>query len=210
MRNLRPALLVLLTSSLVGLGVPAGFAQTKGTSKKPKASSTSHKSTSGKSAASKTTAAKKPAGSSPAAKSSHSSPASSKKTPAKTSSKPSATSAKKGSSKSSKKSSRKQPGQKAPTSDRVIEIQSALAKDGAFQGLPSGTWDDSTTAAMRKYQSAHGLNPSGKLDAPTLQRLGLGSQTAGVAAPTPPPGSFSRLTSSNNAPSGIPNSPRQQ
>jgi len=62
---------------------------------------------------------------------------------------------------------------------------------------------------MRKYQSAHGLNPSGKLDAPTLQRLGLGSQTAGVAAPTPPPGSFSRLTSSNNTPSSIPDSPRQ-
>jgi peptidoglycan hydrolase-like protein with peptidoglycan-binding domain len=91
----------------------------------------------------------------------------------------------------------------------VIEIQSALAKDGAFQGSPSGKWDDNTTAAMRKYQSTHGLNPSGKLDAPTLQRLGLGSQTAGVAKPTPPPGSFSRLTSSNSAPAGSENAPRQ-
>jgi peptidoglycan hydrolase-like protein with peptidoglycan-binding domain len=51
---------------------------------------------------------------------------------------------------------------------------------------------------MRRFQASHGLNASGKLDAPTLQRLGLGSQTAGVAAPTPPPGAVSRLTSSAN------------
>jgi hypothetical protein len=208
MRNLRPALLVLLTSSLAGLGVPAGVAQTKGSSKSSKAPSAPHKNTPGKSTASKTTAAKKPAGSTPVSKSSHSSPASSKKTPTNTPSKPSGTSAKKGSSKTSNRS-RKQPGQKAPTTDRVIEIQSALAKDGSFHGSPSGKWDDDTTAAMRKYQSAHGLNPSGKLDAPTLQRLGLGSQTAGVAAPTPPPGSFSRLTSSNAAPAAIEIAPRQ-
>ena len=212
MRKLRPALLVLLTSSLAGLGVPASFAQTKADSKNSKTPSTSHKSASGKSTASKPTAAKKPVGSTPAAKSSHPSTAASKKTPSKTSSNKApatSTSTKRVSGKSSKKSTRKQPGQKAPTSDRVIEIQSALAKDGAFQGSPSGKWDDNTTAAMRKYQSTHGLNPSGKLDAPTLQRLGLGSQTAGVAKPTPPPGSFSRLTSSNSAPPAIDNAPRQ-
>jgi murein L,D-transpeptidase YcbB/YkuD len=201
MRNLRPALLVLLTSSLAGLGVPAGFGQTKPASKNSRTPSAARKNASGKSTASKTTAAKKPAINSPAAKSSHPSFA-------KTSGEPSGTSAKKGSSKTSKRS-RKQPGQKAPTSDRVIEIQSALAKDGSFQGSPSGKWDDDTTAAMRKFQAAHGLNPSGKLDAPTLQRLGLGSQTAGVAAPTPPPGSFSRLTSSNAAPPAIESAPRQ-
>jgi hypothetical protein len=39
---------------------------------------------------------------------------------------------------------------------------------------------------MKKFQAGHGLNPSGKLDALTLQKLGLGSQTAGVAAPMPP------------------------
>ena len=201
MRNLRPALLVLLTSALAGLGVPASFAQAKGSTKSSKTQGTSQKSTSGKSTANKTTAAKKLAVNTPAAKSSHSSSASGKKAP-------SATSAKKRSNKTSKRS-RKQPGQKAPTTDRVIEIQSALAKDGSFQGSPSGKWDDDTTAAMRKFQSAHGLNPSGKLDAPTLQRLGLGSQTAGVAAPTPPPGSFSRLTSSNAAPAGSESAPRR-
>jgi peptidoglycan hydrolase-like protein with peptidoglycan-binding domain len=77
-------------------------------------------------------------------------------------------------------------GQKAPTAERVSEIQTALAKDGAFSGAPNGKWDDSTVAAMKKFQAGHGLNPSGRLDAKTLQQLGLGSQTAGVAAPTPP------------------------
>ena len=82
--------------------------------------------------------------------------------------------------------SRREKGQKAPTAERVSEIQTALAKDGSFSGAPNGKWDDSTVAAMRKFQAGHGLNPSGKLDAKTLQQLGLGSQTAGVAPPTPP------------------------
>jgi peptidoglycan hydrolase-like protein with peptidoglycan-binding domain len=88
--------------------------------------------------------------------------------------------------KSSKHSKRREPGQKAPAPERISEIQQALAKDGSFAGTPNGKWDDSTAAAMRKFQTGHGLNPSGKLDAPTLQKLGLGSQTAGVAAPMPP------------------------
>jgi peptidoglycan hydrolase-like protein with peptidoglycan-binding domain len=82
-------------------------------------------------------------------------------------------------------------GQQAPTSDRITEIQQALAKDGSYNGEPTGKWDDSTVAAMKKFQDSHGLNPSGKLDAKTLQQLGLGSQTAGVAAPMPPVSSSS-------------------
>jgi len=88
--------------------------------------------------------------------------------------------------KSSKKSQRRERGQKAPTPDRISEIQQALAKDGSYSGKPSGKWDDSTMEATRKFQEAHGLNPTGKLDAKTLQQLGLGSQTAGVAPPMPP------------------------
>lgn len=104
---------------------------------------------------------------------------------------------------SSKKSSarRKDRGQTAPTSDRISEIQQALAKDGSFKGTANGKWDDSTVQAMKSFQSAHNLNPSGKLDALTLQKLGLGSQTAGVAAPTPPPNATSRLVSSSVQPS---------
>jgi peptidoglycan hydrolase-like protein with peptidoglycan-binding domain len=88
--------------------------------------------------------------------------------------------------KSSRRSGRRERGQKAPTPDRISEIQQALAKDGSFAGAPNGKWDGSTVEAMKKFQEAHGLNPTGKLDAKTLQRLGLGSQTAGAAPPLPP------------------------
>jgi len=98
--------------------------------------------------------------------------------------------------KSSKHSRRREKGQKAPAPERISEIQQALAKDGSFNGSPSGKWDDSTVEAMKKFQAGHGLNPSGKLDAPTLNKLGLGSQTAGVAAPMPPIASSSIATKS--------------
>lgn len=88
--------------------------------------------------------------------------------------------------KSTRKPARNQRGQKAPDPERISEIQTALAKDGSFSGKPSGKWDPSTVDAMKKFQEAHGLTPSGKLDAKTLQKLGLGSQTAGLAPPMPP------------------------
>ncbi len=105
--------------------------------------------------------------------------------------------------KKSSKSSGRQRGQKAPTTDRVSEIQTALAKNGSFTGTPNGKWDDSTVSAVKKYQATHGLNPTGRLDAPTLQKLGLGSTTAGAGAPQTPPGAVSRLSSSkfNSEPS---------
>src|SRR5258708_2535334 len=88
--------------------------------------------------------------------------------------------------KSSRRSGRRERGQKTPTPDRISEIQQALAKDGSFAGAPNGKWDGATVEATKKFQEAHGLNPTGKLDAKTLQRLGLGSQTAGAAPPLPP------------------------
>jgi peptidoglycan hydrolase-like protein with peptidoglycan-binding domain len=106
--------------------------------------------------------------------------------------------------KSSKKSKRRERGQKVPTPERISEIQRSLANDGSFAGTPSGKWDESTVEAMKKFQESHGLNPSGKLDAKTLQRLGLGSQTAGVAPPMPPMGSASAIITP------APTAPRRQ
>jgi murein L,D-transpeptidase YcbB/YkuD len=193
MKIVRAALLVLLTSSLAGLGVPASFGQSAmaAGSKAVPSKKTAGKSSPGKSAPNKKSSP------SSSLQSHNVSTAAAKKSSSNPSGKNSTGAAKRGSAKSSSsKRSRKQPGQKAPTADRVSEIQAALAKDGSFQGSPSGKWDEATATAMRRFQASHGLNPSGKLDAPTLQRLGLGSQTAGVAAPTPPPGATSRLTSS--------------
>src|SRR2546422_1274304 len=62
------------------------------------------------------------------------------------------------------KSSRRQRGQKAPTSDRISEIQTAMAKDGSYTGQPNGKWDDSAVVSLRRFQSSHGLNPTGRLD----------------------------------------------
>lgn len=97
--------------------------------------------------------------------------------------------------KPSKRSRRKERGQKEPTPDRISEIQQALAKDGSYKGAPNGKWDESTQDALMKFQEAHGLNATGKLDARSLQQLGLGSSITGVAPPAPS-NTASKLTSS--------------
>jgi peptidoglycan hydrolase-like protein with peptidoglycan-binding domain len=110
--------------------------------------------------------------------------------------KPKTTTASKSHATTKKTSSRKKKdkGQMTPTSERITEIQQALAKDGSYSAAPSGKWDDSTVDAMKRFQTTHALNPTGKLDALTLEKLGLGSTTAGVAEPVAPPNSTSRLT----------------
>jgi peptidoglycan hydrolase-like protein with peptidoglycan-binding domain len=75
--------------------------------------------------------------------------------------------------------------QRAPTRARIIEIQQALAAEGSYTGKPSGRWDAKTTQAMKDFQISKGLTPTGKLGALSLQKLGLGSEIAGKAAPTP-------------------------
>jgi peptidoglycan hydrolase-like protein with peptidoglycan-binding domain len=93
-------------------------------------------------------------------------------------------------SRSKRKSGRRRPRERtqtAPTPARIAQIQSALAAQGAYQGQPNGKWDDATVQAMKQYQADHGLTPTGKLDALSLQKLGLGSQVAGRAAPLPAP-----------------------
>ena len=108
--------------------------------------------------------------------------------------------------KSSKKhhGSKREPTQKAPTPQRISEIQSALAHGGYYQGTPNGKWDSNTVAAMQKFQSDNGLSTSGKIDAPSLEKLGLGSGTAGVDAPKPVTPRAAATTAAPNAPSSAP------
>jgi peptidoglycan hydrolase-like protein with peptidoglycan-binding domain len=105
----------------------------------------------------------------------------------------------KSSKSTSRKKSKRVKGQAEPAPERISEIQTALAKHGVFVGEPNGKWDESTTEAMKRFQTMHGLTPTGKFDALTLQKLGLGSETAGVAAPTPPPNATANRLLSRNA-----------
>jgi peptidoglycan hydrolase-like protein with peptidoglycan-binding domain len=75
--------------------------------------------------------------------------------------------------------------QTAPTRERIVEIQQALAREGFYTAAPSGKWDAATTQAMTNFQTSKGLTPTGKLGALSLQKLGLGSETAGRGAPVP-------------------------
>jgi peptidoglycan hydrolase-like protein with peptidoglycan-binding domain len=97
----------------------------------------------------------------------------------------SSTAAKKKKSSSKSKKKAKVKGQAVPTPDRIKDIQTALQKDGSYEGEPTGKWDASTTDAMKKYQDKIGVPPTGKIDAVSLNRLGLGSETAGKGAPVP-------------------------
>jgi peptidoglycan hydrolase-like protein with peptidoglycan-binding domain len=76
--------------------------------------------------------------------------------------------------------------QLAPDPARIKEIQQSLSREGFYQGEPTGKWDDATAAAMKNFQQANGLQPTGKIEALSLQKLGLGSPVAGLAPPTPP------------------------
>ncbi len=80
---------------------------------------------------------------------------------------------------------RRERAQRAPTTERIREIQSALAREGSYAAEPTGRWDAATIEAMKKFQVSQGLNPTGRIDALSLQKLGLGSQVAGIASPIP-------------------------
>ncbi|MCL4523908.1 MAG: peptidoglycan-binding protein [Acidobacteria bacterium] len=109
-------------------------------------------------------------------------PPQTKTPPAKNSSAP----APKKSNKPAKKRPPRPRAQKAPTVDRIREIQAALAHRGFYEGEPNGKWDARSVEAMKKFQSANELSVTGKFDAKSLQKLGLGSEVAGAAAPRPP------------------------
>ena len=97
----------------------------------------------------------------------------------------SATTTKKKKSSSKSKRKAKVKGQTVPTPDRIRDIQAALQKDGSYEGELTGKWDAATMDAMKKYQDKNGISPTGKIDAVSLNKLGLGSNTAGKGAPVP-------------------------
>lgn len=90
---------------------------------------------------------------------------------------------------------------KRPSAGRTEQIQEALERGGYYSGNPNGKWDASTQESLRRFQEANGLPPTGKLDALSLQKMGLGSDVAGVSAPRPiTPGNSSASSTTTTVP----------
>ena len=66
-------------------------------------------------------------------------------------------------------------GQQAIDPDRVREIQAALIRVNYLSGDPTGNWDDSTIAAMQKFQADQGWQTKLTPDSRALKKLGLGA-----------------------------------
>ena len=64
--------------------------------------------------------------------------------------------------------------QLAPTPDRYMQIQEALAAKGYLKATPSGVWNGESADALRRFQSEQNLEPTGKLNSLSLIALGLG------------------------------------
>jgi peptidoglycan hydrolase-like protein with peptidoglycan-binding domain len=83
-------------------------------------------------------------------------------------------------------------GQREIDSNRVTQIQEALIREHYMSGEPSGKWDDSTAAAMQKFQRDQGWQTRLMPDSRALSKLGLGPDYSGAinakdASFTPPP-----------------------
>jgi peptidoglycan hydrolase-like protein with peptidoglycan-binding domain len=72
------------------------------------------------------------------------------------------------------KKARKPSGQQAIDGERARQIQTALVREHYMNSEPSGKWDDSTQAAMRRYQADQGWQSKSTPDSRALIRLGLG------------------------------------
>jgi hypothetical protein len=84
------------------------------------------------------------------------------------------TSAKGRRSSSRKKKSARTRGQQKIDSERAQSIQEALIREHYLNGEATGTWNQASEDAMRRYQSDHGWQSKTVPDARALIKLGLG------------------------------------
>lgn len=61
----------------------------------------------------------------------------------------------------------------------VREVQQALNRLGYEAGQVNGNWDRNTVLAMKNFQGAHGLEPTGNLDISSIAALGLWTNLIG-------------------------------
>lgn len=55
----------------------------------------------------------------------------------------------------------------------VRDVQRALSQRGYFSGQTDGNWNEQSEQALREFQRAQGLEPTGRFDQQTLSALGL-------------------------------------
>jgi hypothetical protein len=76
--------------------------------------------------------------------------------------------------------------QMSPSPDRYREIQGALAAKGFLQpGDATGSWNQVSSDALKKFQAEQNLESSGKINSLSLIALGLGPRRD-PAPPAPP------------------------
>jgi peptidoglycan hydrolase-like protein with peptidoglycan-binding domain len=73
----------------------------------------------------------------------------------------------------------------APTPERYMEIQQALADKGYFNGPANGTWGPESVEALKRFQRDQNLDPDGKLGSLSIIALGLGPKRQLVPDPAP-------------------------
>jgi hypothetical protein len=66
----------------------------------------------------------------------------------------------------------------AAADENVRAAQSRLKEGGFYFRDVNGVYDSETAAAVTRYQIRHGLQISGKLDAPTVKALGIAASTS--------------------------------
>jgi peptidoglycan hydrolase-like protein with peptidoglycan-binding domain len=68
----------------------------------------------------------------------------------------------------------------------VRQIQTALQQRGFKEIAPDGKWSDATSAALKKFQEAQKLEPTGSVNLRTLRALGFNNPLAELDQPTRP------------------------
>ncbi len=79
--------------------------------------------------------------------------------------------------------------ERAAQADLVLRAQQQLRQQGFYvRDNVDGQWGPATSAAVRNYQRANGLDLTGQLDQPTQAALGIGAVPlqAAAVAPAPP------------------------
>jgi hypothetical protein len=113
---------------------------------------------------------------------------------------------------SHKKKSAKVRGQQKIESERARSIQEALIREHYMTGEATGTWNQASEDAMRKYQADHGWQSKQVPDSRALIKLGLGPsndhllnpESAMITGPDAPRGESIPTTSHTSAPTADP------